>query len=88
MWPAGTLQSLIDQFIQQNREWTEVAWEELKFGSRLGSGASGTVRMAKWHGNDYAVKIFNTEDVNDFHDGDPVPFSTVLVHYTRRIPYR
>jgi hypothetical protein len=88
MWQAGTLQSLIDQFIQQNREWTEVAWEELKFGSRLGSGASGTVRMAKWHGNDYAVKIFNTEDVNDFHDGDSVLFSTVLVHYTRRIPYR
>ena len=65
---AGTLQSLIDQFIKSNREWTEIPFEQLKFGAKLGAGASGTVRVAKWHGNDYAVKIFNPGDVNDFHD--------------------
>ena len=63
------LQSYFQQFLEQSQSWMEVGWEELSFfGAKLGAGAQGTVRKARWKGNDYAVKSFKTEDVLDFKE--------------------
>lgn len=63
------LQSFISQFLQQSQTWMEIGWDELKFyGEQLGAGAQGTVRKARWKGNDYAVKMFKASDLTDFEE--------------------
>lgn len=42
--------------------------KRVSFGVKLGAGAQGTVRKARWKGNDYAVKTFRTEDIVDFKE--------------------
>ena len=68
------LQSYLEQFLEQNQTWMEIGWEELKFhGDVLGTGAQGTVRKARWKGNDYAVKLFNASDLQDFKEEGAKP---------------
>jgi hypothetical protein len=63
---SGEVEELLAQFIDQDQTWTEIPWSNLDFGPKLGAGAQGTVRQARWNGSDCAVKVFRKEDVKDF----------------------
>ena len=54
---------------RESTQKRDMRFLQLKFyGEQLGAGAQGTVRKARWKGNDYAVKMFKASDLTDFEE--------------------